>query len=212
MQESRSMNKVNDFILVGDMNECVNHPSILTFMSENGLINVHKHKNQINHNASDNTYKHGSKCIDIVMSTYGVIDYITGCQVTECDEVILNDHRGYLIDIEIERYCETIISEYDKPNRNMLKHTRKSHVKYFNDKVDELLDKIKLQRMVLELEHINSHEAFNMIDNVITEILNKARAAVEGPTRALPFSQTKLEISNQHLYWKLRVKNFKERQ
>ena len=50
--------------------------------------------------------------------------------------------------------------------------------------------------MVLELEHINSHEAFNMIDNVITEILNKARAVVEGPTRALLFSQTKLEISN----------------
>ena len=41
--------------------------------------------------------------------------------------------------------------------------------------------------MVLELEHINSHEAFNMIDNVITEILNKARAVVEGPTRALRF-------------------------
>ena len=78
------------------------------------------------------------------MSTYGVIDYIARCQVTECDEVILNDHRGYLIDIEIERYCETIISEYDKPNRTVLKHTRKSHVKYFNDKVDELLDKIKL--------------------------------------------------------------------
>ena len=51
----------------------------------------------------------------------------------------------------------------------------------FNDKVDELLDNAKLQKRVLELVHVNSHEAFNVIDNVFTEILNKARAAVEGP-------------------------------
>ena len=36
--------------------------------------------------------------------------------------------------------------------------------------------------------------------------MNKARSTVEGPTRAIPFSQRKLEISNNHLYWKLRVK------
>ena len=58
----------------------------------------------------------------------------------------------------------------------------------------------------MKLVHINSYEAFNVIDNVFTEILNKARAAVEGLKQPLPFSQCKLKISNQYLYWKLRVK------
>ena len=111
-----------------------------------------------------------------------------------------NDHRGYLVDIEIEKYCQTTISDYDKPNRTVLKHTHKSHVQQFNDKVDELLDNAKLQKRVLKLVHINSYEAFNVIDNVFTEILNKARAAVEGPKQTLPFSQRKLKISNQYLY------------
>ena len=178
------------------MNECVDNPSILNFMSENRLINIHKHKNQIKHKESDNTYKYGSKCIDVVMCTYGIIDYISGCQLTECDKVIINDHRGYLVDIEIERYCETTISDYDKLNRTVLKHTRKSHVQQFNDKVNELLDNAKLQKRVLELVHVNNHKAFNVIDNIFMEILKKARAVVEGPKRTLPFSQCKLKISN----------------
>ena len=70
----------------------------------------------------------------------------------------------------------------------------------FNDKVDELLDNTKLQKRVLELVYVNSYEAFNIIDNVFTEILNKARAAVEGPKRTLSFLQCKLKISNQYLY------------
>jgi len=82
----------------------------------------------------------------------------------------------------------------------VLNHTRKTHVQVFNDKVDEIIDSIKLHKRVLELVHINSREAFNVIDNVFTEVLNKARAAVEGPNRILLFSQWKLEVSNQHLY------------
>ena len=71
-------------------------------MNENGLINVYKQINGIENNVMDNTYKYGTKCIDIVMCTYRLAEFISGCQIVECDEVILNDHRGYLVDVEIE--------------------------------------------------------------------------------------------------------------
>jgi len=154
----------------------------------------------------DNTYKYGTKCIDIVMCTYGLVEFISGCQMVEYDKVILNDHRGYLVDIEIERYCQCKLSKYDKPCHTILNNTRKNHVKVFNEKVNELIEVFNLKQQVLELQYVSSRERFNIIGEMFTKVLNKARSAVEGPTRSVPFSQRKLEISNTHLYWKLKVK------
>ena len=80
------------------------------------------------------------------------------------------------------------------------------HIQKFNEVFDSMLDKIKLQTRVLELTKSNSCKAFNAIDDVLTETLNEARAAIEGPKRTLPHSQCKLERSNQCLHWQLRVK------
>jgi hypothetical protein len=44
------------------------------------------------------------------------------------------------------------------------------------------------------------------------KILNKARSAVEGLQRSIPFSQTKLEMSNKYLYWQLKVKKMQGKQ
>ena len=79
-------------------------------------------------------------------------------------------------------------------------------MKVFNEKVNELIEVFNLKQQVLELQHVSSRERFNIIDEMFTKVLNRARSAVEGPTRSVPFSQKKLEISNEHLYWKLKVK------
>ena len=145
IKKSRTNNKVKDFILMVNINKNVRDISIENFMTENGLVNVHKHVNNINANELDKTYKYGKKCIDVVMYTYGLIDYVAGCQLIECDEVIMNDHRGYLVDLEIERYYKCKLNKYDKPNHTILNNTRKIHVLKFNKKVNELMDSFKLK-------------------------------------------------------------------
>jgi len=132
--------------------------------------------------------------------------------MTECDEIILNNYCEYLIYIKIERYCEFKLNRYDLPNHTILNHTRKSHVIKFNNKVNEVMEIFKLKQRVLELEHTSSREAFNIINELFTKVLSKARATVEGPTRKLPYSQKKLEVSNNYLYWKLRVKQMQGKQ
>ena len=47
------------------------------------------------------------------MCSLGLIKFIDGCQMTECDEVIIIDHRGYLINIEIEKYCSHVLNKDD---------------------------------------------------------------------------------------------------
>ena len=101
------------------MNENNENTSILNFMNENGLICIHKHKNDINPKELDNTYTCGSKCIDIAMCTHGILEHIAGYQLTECDEITLSDHREYLTDVEIERYYKCKINTYDRPNQTI---------------------------------------------------------------------------------------------
>ena len=108
--------------------------------------------------------------------------------------------------VEIKRYCQCKLSKYDKPRHTILNNRKKSHVEKFNEKVNEMMNQLKVKQRVLELKHIRSREAFNIVDELFTTVLNKARTAVEGPTRSIPFSQRKLELSNKQLYWALRVK------
>ena len=65
----------------------------------------------------------------------------------------------------------------------------------------------KLKQWVIELQHISSREVFNVIDDLFIKMLMKARSAIEGPMKTFPYSQKKLEVSNTHLYWKLKVKH-----
>ena len=54
----------------------------------------------------DSTFKIGKNCIDVVMYTYGLIEFIDKYQLIECDEIIINDYRGFIVDIAIELFCQ----------------------------------------------------------------------------------------------------------
>ena len=188
LRKSHEEKKVKDVIIMGDINEHVEDKNIVQFMNENGLSNIHKHVNEIKDNTLDHTFKYGTKCIDVVLCSYGLLEYISGCQIVECDEVILNDHRGYVVDLEIERYCQCKLSRYDNPKHASLNNTKKSHVDKFNEKVNELMESFNLKQYVVELQYIRGKDQFDIIDEMFTKIFSKARSAVEGPTRSIPFS------------------------
>ena len=58
------------------------------------------------------------------------------------------------------------------------------------------MQELNLKQHVIDLQYISSREVFNVVDEMFTTIFNKARSYVEGPTRSIPFSQRKLEVSN----------------
>ena len=57
----------------------------------------------------------------------------------------------------------------------------------------------KSKERVLELAAADNKQYFNEIDDLMTDALRKARTAVEGRVRSLPYSITKLRVSNVHL-------------
>ena len=139
IKESKEKRGIKEFILLGDVNEDAESTVISNFMLSNELINIHKQINMIETGELDKTFKYGSKCIDAALCTHGLIDCIEGCQLTECDKILMNDHRGYILDVNVESFCSCGVNKYDRPNRTLLDNARKHHMHTFNEKANEMM-------------------------------------------------------------------------
>ena len=96
--------KVKKMIFMGGINEHAEDSSIARFINKNGLVDIHEYVNELESNELDNVCKCRTKCINTVMRTHRLIKHRAGYQMLQCNKQILNDHRGYLKDIEIKRY------------------------------------------------------------------------------------------------------------
>ena len=108
------------------MNENVESFRINNFITSNGLINVYQKINEIDANQIDNTFKIRKNYIDAIMCTHRLIEFIKGYQLTECDEIIMNDYYGFITDVAIEQYYQRRLNNYDKPNHTILNNLNQS--------------------------------------------------------------------------------------
>ena len=60
--------------------------------------------------------------------------------MTECNKIIIADHREYIIDIHLEDYFNLSIAEIDKIENSRINSRKLSHRTKFVEKVEELLD------------------------------------------------------------------------
>ena len=84
------------------------------FIRENGLIEIHEAVNNIEDEIKDYTHKMGSKQIDAVLVTSELIQAIVGCKLTDFNDIINTDHRGFIFDINIKDYFDVDSSKYDE--------------------------------------------------------------------------------------------------
>ena len=66
--------------------------------------------------------------INFVAASTKIIEYIDGCQITDYNEVIIIDYRGYLLDIQLEDYFrikENMIDKLDTSKLNSHKLSSK---------------------------------------------------------------------------------------
>ena len=79
----------------------------------------------------DNIYKIGSKPIHSIAASPSIMNCIEGYKLIEVNEIVLSNHRGYLIDINLELYFSEQISLWNTINRRILNLSRRSHRKKF---------------------------------------------------------------------------------
>ena len=168
-------------------------------MRENGLKEVHGSANENEENRVDHTRENGSKQIDAMLATEEALDSIIGSQIVDFNEIVMSDHRGFIVDINKHYFFRLLPSNYDEIQLRMLKPCNRKHRTKFQEKVEEF---IKLTKIEEKLTRINnsrvSPKELNAIDDLITCILNSARKSVEGVKSNVPYfnekNQTQLEI------------------
>ena len=97
---------ITDIIIAGDYNQDIRDRAIKRFHIDLGVSDVHSKINNIPSEQLDKIYKHGSKPIDSIAATAGVIDYIERCQLVDYNKIIEIDHRGFIVNVVLDEYFE----------------------------------------------------------------------------------------------------------
>ena len=84
----RNNTDVSDIIIVGDHNQNIGDKKIMQFHEDIGVCNIHLTANDIELNQVGKTYIHGSKPIDAVHDTKGVMDFVEGCKLIGNNDIL----------------------------------------------------------------------------------------------------------------------------
>jgi len=118
-------------------------------------------------------------------------------------EIINSDHRGFIIDIDINEYFAIVSSDYDYADNVILDPTKRSHREKFVQKLDEYIDQLDIEETVNRLCNSSiTGKEIDRLDKSITFVLDSARKYVEGNTRTVLFTHKKMKIRTAMLYYK----------
>ena len=121
---------------------------IQNFFAEIRVEDVHERFNNIESYQLDNTHKEGSKYIDSIVVSPGIIEYVEGYKLFEVKEITLTDYRVHTIDMNLEKYFTEQFCNQDKINHSMLDIRRKSHQNKFIKELEELLSTMQIEHHV----------------------------------------------------------------
>ena len=106
----------------------------------------------------DDTHSRGSKCIDSIEDTPNTRKHIKGSSLHEINEMINNDHRWRVIEINLEDYFKEEFSKWDKIERGVMDPNKRNHREKFNEYMNEMLDSFPIELMMA-----------NMSESTVTE-------------------------------------------
>jgi len=121
---------------------------IENFLINNSLFEMHNLLNGNEIIKRDNTCIISSKCIDFAVITSRVINFIEGCELINYNQIIESDHRGYLIDINLEQYFKINQFNVNKISSSQLNSRRLTHKEIFCKKVKEYIQVTNLQQIM----------------------------------------------------------------
>ena len=194
-------------LIAEDFNQDVSSERIQKFMRENRLVEVHETINNIEDNRKDNTHTKRSKQIDAIMATNGLMQVMRGSKITDFQDAMNADHRGFVIGLDVKDYFSIESSKYDQSDNVKLDSTKRSHREHFKDKLYEHIDQLKLEETMNSMCNGSiTGQEIDRLDETITFVLNAAKKCAEGVKRTTPSSLQKVRIRKTCLYYEVLFK------
>ena len=200
---------ITDIIIAEDYNQDARETAIRRFYSEIGVVDVHSKVNNIEMAQMDKTHEAGSKPIDSIAATAGVLDCIEGSMLTDYNDLFETDHRGCVIDIAFDEYFETEFSSWDHTNKVMLNPLRRSHREKFEETLEHQLSMCQLEEELEQMKITTTFDQIEKFDKLATRILNAATKSVEGIKRNVPHSKEKEKQRAAVMCWKMEIRKMK---
>jgi len=106
-----------------------------------------------------------------------------------------------LIDLYLEEFFKVKQFALDKYKLSKLNSRRKSYIKKFCKRAEELVEETALLNMMEKYCNKRaSNEMIKRIDEQISYVLNAARKFIEGPARSVSFLLSKIKARAMFLY------------
>ena len=105
---------------------------------------MHQCANNVRENELDKTHKNGSKPIDSIAASSGMMERVEGCQSLDHNDTVESDHHARVIDVDIEEHFQEEFSGWDDVNRAMLNPAKRSHREKF---VESIVDQLYLHQI-----------------------------------------------------------------
>ena len=138
-------------IVVGDVNENVYLTDSEQFLILNELININEVMNgQIESTNRDSTYQYGSNYIDIIAVSTNLLEFIDECSIVNFNQIIITDHREFLVDVNLEDFFQVEQFEIEKKDNSRLNSRKSTHKAKFVEKVEEMIVETNLKEMIDE--------------------------------------------------------------
>ena len=188
-----AINRNFDIILMSDLNEAIDGiEKSNEKIKDLGLYNLYESSLGV----LPRTYFRGTKMIDHVWVTPGVLDHIKRVGVAPFNYTIFSDHRALLFDVDINKILEEEDINLTPAKLRRLKSSNPERVKKYNIKLNQLWTKHKIQDKYEKLMDMSSTKGvdieseLNKLDNQITEIMrcSEKKCAYTGQNTKIPWS------------------------
>ena len=187
MKHVHKQEDITDIIIAGDLNSGIDEEEIEQFYNQIGVFNIFSFLYDIPENEREQTQNRGSRCIKSVGVSAGLLGVIEGCIMINYLEIIITDHRGFIVDLNIEEYFGARDSVFDRKNIDRLDLTRKTHGEYFVDRIESIVDDMGLETYIQEIEQTDTENLnkfkLERIDREFTYLFQNATSYVLGPNK-----------------------------
>ena len=172
----RSIRSENhEIIIMMDANECIYERAskIRNVMSKHGPTDIHRALHETNDPEEWRTYSRGSKKIDYIFGTTGVLEWTRKCGMEEFNARAQSDHRGLWADIDLRALLGGETPDLTPPQRRGVTGKDPESTRKFRKHLHESLVGHNFESRMAQVKELTNRETPSEIIDEMIQALDR---------------------------------------
>ena len=160
----------HEIMIMMDANESIHEKAskLRNIMAKHQLTDVHRMLNETGNEEDWRTYNRGTKKIDYIFGTPGVLDWTTKCGMEEFNARIQSDHRGLWIDVDLQSLLGGKIPDLIPPQQRGVTGKDPRTTRKFRQELHKYLIEHKFEERMSRIQQLTKeNESTQKIEDLI---------------------------------------------